>query len=162
MIWPNIEIEVLRATRHTSAHLHHVRAADQERNLRSMQRCHRSAMKLISADFTVDGLNRRGCTCSHYSSITHWNRATRAWPGVMLTLNVHPQSPFRFLKRWQNERCVSLRPQIFTTESIRAEKCRKRLPRFLGAQMCCFSAAISPSTDCPKKRRNSPPIFAVR
>jgi hypothetical protein len=24
--------------------------------------------------------------------------------------NVHPQSPFRFLKRWQNERCVSLRP----------------------------------------------------
>src|SRR5437764_463888 len=86
----------------------------------------------------------------------------RVHSGGDLTRNVHTESPFRFLKRWQNERCVSLRPQIFTTESIRAEKCRKRLPRFLGARTCCFSAAISPSTDCPKKRRNSPPIFAVR
>src|SRR6266550_9018668 len=162
MIWPNIEVEVLRATRHTSAHLHHVRAADQERNLGSMQRCHRSTMKLISADFTVDGLNRRGSTYSHYSSITHWNRATRAWPGVILTRNVHPESPFRFLKRWQNERCVSLRPRTFTTRNIRAERCTMRLPRSPEAQTCCCSAAISPSTGSPKKRKNSQPIFAAR
>src|SRR5882757_4324135 len=162
MIWPNIEVEVLRATRHTSAHLHHVRTADQERNLGSMQRCHRPAMKLISDDFTVDGLNRRGCTCSHYSSITHWNCATRAWPGVILTRNVHRESPFRFLKRWQNERCVLLRPQTCTTPSTRAERCTMRLPRFPGAQMCCCSAVISRSTGSPKKRRNSLPIFAAR
>jgi hypothetical protein len=41
-------------------------------------------MKLIAAAFTVIGSNFRGCACSHYSSITHSNRATRAWVGVFL------------------------------------------------------------------------------
>ena len=42
-------------------------------------------MKLIAAAFTVIGSNCHRCACSHYSSITHWNRATRAWLGVFLT-----------------------------------------------------------------------------
>src|ERR1043166_834600 len=162
MLWPNIQIEILRATRHTSAHLHHVCAADQEWDIGSMQCCHRSAMKLISFTFTVDSSNWRRCACSHYSSITHWNRRTRAWPTLMLTRSVHPYRPFRFLKRWQKERCVSLPPQTFTTLGIRAEKCTMRLPRFLVMQTSCYSAVISQSTDCPKKRRNSPQTFAAR
>ena len=84
MFRPNIEIEVLRATRHASAYLDHVRAADQERNLGSMQRCYRSAMKLIAAAFIVIDSKCRGCACGHYPSITHLNRATRAWVGVFL------------------------------------------------------------------------------
>src|SRR5262245_6973251 len=161
MIWPNIKIEVLGATRHTPAHLHHVCAADQKRNLGSMQRCHRSAMKLISAAFTLDGWNCPCCVCSHHSSITRGTRYTRACRERTLTRNVHPPPPFRFLKRWQNERCVSLRPRTFTTRNIPAEKCTMRLPRFRGAQTCCCCAAILPSTDYRKKRKNSLLIFAA-
>jgi hypothetical protein len=80
MIWPNIEIEVLRATRYTPAHLHHVCAADQERNLGSMQRRHRSVMKLIGAAFTVDGWNRASCTCSHSHQLRN-ETATRVHGG---------------------------------------------------------------------------------
>src|SRR5262245_83330 len=90
MIWPNIEIEVLGATRHTPAHFHHVCSADQERNFGSMQRCHRSAMKLTTAPFTLSGWNCPCCACSHHSSITHWNRYTRACRERTLTRNVHP------------------------------------------------------------------------
>src|SRR5262245_3991474 len=51
----------------TPPHVHHVCAADQERNLGSMQRCHRSVMKLIGAAFSLDGWNCSCCACNHHS-----------------------------------------------------------------------------------------------
>jgi hypothetical protein len=41
-------------------------------------------MKLIAAAFIVIGSNLRGCAWSHYPSITHLNRATRALLSVFL------------------------------------------------------------------------------